>query len=138
MSKSKVVITDHVFPDLQPEMAALADVADIAVAPQGATLDDVAQIASDADALLNCYVNLTPEFVSSLSRCRIIARYGIGVDTVPLEAATAKRIHVTNVPDYCIEEVADHALALTLSLLRGIVRGLDQTRGGGWNIKELM
>src|ERR1700739_4600359 len=66
-----------------------------------------------------------------------LARYGIGVDTIPLEVATSRGIQITNVPDYCIEEVADHGLALILAFTRGIIRGLDQTRGGGWNVKSL-
>jgi D-3-phosphoglycerate dehydrogenase len=72
-----------------------------------------------------------------MKNCQIIARYGIGVDTVPLDIATRLGIQVTNVPDYCIEEVADHSLALILALARGIVRGLDQVRAGGWDIPSL-
>ena len=63
----------------------------------------------------------------------MIARYGIGIDTVDLPAATAKGIVVTNVPDYCIDEVSDHALALILSLVRGVVRLDRSVRTGGWD-----
>jgi D-3-phosphoglycerate dehydrogenase len=56
-----------------------------------------------------------------MDKCKVISRYGIGVDNVDLEAATAKNIPVCNVPDYCINEVADHTLSLMLSLLRKII-----------------
>jgi D-3-phosphoglycerate dehydrogenase / 2-oxoglutarate reductase len=80
---------------------------------------------------------LSAEIVEAMNNCRIIARYGIGVDTIPLEVATSRGIPVANVPDYCIEEVADHGLALILAFTRGIIRGLDRTRGGGRNVKLL-
>jgi D-3-phosphoglycerate dehydrogenase len=75
------------------------------------------------DALLNCYFPLSAEVIEQLSRCRIVARYGIGVDNVDLAAASRRGIAVTNVPDYCVEEVATHALALALDLVRRIKPG---------------
>jgi D-3-phosphoglycerate dehydrogenase len=132
----KILVTDHVFPNLDPENAVLAGIG--ALREAGSVNDaQLLEMARDADAVLNCYRPLSAEIVMAMENCRIIARYGIGVDTIPLEVATSRRIQVANVPDYCIEEVADHGLALILALTRGIIRGLDQTRGGGWNVKSL-
>ena len=72
--------------------------------------------------------------IRSLSRCRIIARYGIGLDTIDIPEATAKGIVVTNVPDYCIDEVSDHALALILSLVRRVAVLDRSVRAGGWDL----
>jgi D-3-phosphoglycerate dehydrogenase len=132
----KILVTDHVFPNLDPENAVLEGIGTLREA--GSVSDaQLLELARDADAILNCYRPLSAEIVKAMKNCRIIARYGIGVDTIPLEVATSRGIQVTNVPDYCIEEVADHGLALIVALARGIIRGLDQTRGGGWNVKSL-
>ncbi len=129
----KVVVTDSVFPSLDPERAVLRGLADVQLAPskEEAVLREVAR---DADALLNCYAPLSRDLIASLRRCRVIARYGIGVDTVDLGAASAAGIMVTNVPDYCIDEVSDHALALILALTRGVARALLATRAGAWDV----
>jgi D-3-phosphoglycerate dehydrogenase / 2-oxoglutarate reductase len=131
-----IVVTDHVFPNLDPEHAILDGIGTIKFAGQ-ASDDELLAMLRTADAVLNCYRPLSVDTVNAMEKCKIIARYGIGVDTIPLDAARARNIHVTNVPDYCIEEVADHALGLMLALTRGIVRGIDQTRNREWNIKLL-
>ena len=119
-----VLVTDHVFPNLDPENAVLEGIGTLREA--GSVKDaELLELARDADAVLNCYRPLSADIVEAMKNCRIIARYGIGVDTIPLAVATSRGIQVTNVPDYCIEEVADHGLALILALTRGIIRGLD-------------
>ena len=132
-SKARVLITDTVFPSTEAEREILGELAEITLAPSAdeATLQ---ALAGEADALLNCYAPLSASLVRSLRRCRIIARYGIGVDTVPLDVATATGIMVTNVPDYCIDEVSDHALALMLNLARGVSRAMLSTRAGEWDL----
>src|ERR671933_82708 len=131
---ARVVITDTVFASIDAEREVLRGLADVELAPSGDE-QTLRQVAEEADGLLNCYARLSPDLVRSLKRCKIIARYGIGVDTVPLAAASDAGIMVTNVPDYCIGEVSDHALALLLNLARGISKALLATRGGGWDIK---
>jgi D-3-phosphoglycerate dehydrogenase len=129
----RVVITDTVFGSTEPEQEVLRGLAEIEVAP-ASDEQTLRRVAAEADALLNCYARLSPELVRSLKRCRIIARYGIGVDTVPISVASEAGIMVTNVPDYCIDEVSDHALALLLNLARGIGRATLATRAGEWDI----
>ena len=80
--------------------------------------------------MLNCYAKMTARVTEKLSRCKIIARYGIGVNNVDLIAATRSGILVTNVPDYCVDEVSDHALALMLALARQIVPADAAVREG--------
>jgi D-3-phosphoglycerate dehydrogenase len=99
------------------------------------TPDALVAAARDADGVLNTYAKLPGEVLRQLARCRIVARTGIGVDTVDLPTATELGILVTNVPDYCIDEVSDHALALILSLTRKILAATAAVRAGTWNVK---
>ena len=119
MTGFKVVVSDQVFPSVEIERTLLADIgADLVVAT--GDVDEVLEVASDADAILNTYLPWSAVSIGRLSRCRIIARYGIGVDNVDLAAAREAGIVVTNVPDYSVEEVATHALALILTSLRKV------------------
>ena len=82
------------------------------------TEDQVIAAAHDADGVLIREAPFTRKVIAALSSCRIISRYGVGVDHIDLEAAAERKIYVTNVPDYCSEEVSDHAIALILACLR--------------------
>ncbi|HYB74198.1 MAG TPA: C-terminal binding protein [Candidatus Sulfotelmatobacter sp.] len=130
----KVVITDVQFPTQDPERRTLGDIADLVVAP-GTSPEALVAAARDADAVINTYAKLPGEVLRGLTKCRIVARTGIGVDTVDMPTATALGIIVTNVPDYCIDEVSDHALALTLSLTRKVVSATAAVRAGAWGVK---
>ncbi|QOF75511.1 C-terminal binding protein (plasmid) [Aminobacter sp. SR38] len=132
----QVVVTDTVFPDLNITEAILTGVADVRISPPNdrAALKELVR---NADAILNCYAPVDADLIAAMQNCRIIARSGIGTDTIDIAAATAKGIKVTNVPDYCVHEVADHAVALMLSLMRGIHAGAAQTTSGGWNLDAL-
>ena len=121
MTSYKVVVSDQVFPSVAIERGLLAGIdAKLIVANGG--VDDVLAVAADADAILNTYMPWNADAIGRLRRCRIIARYGIGFDNVDLAAASDAGIVVTNVPDYSIEEVATHALALILATLRKVGR----------------
>jgi D-3-phosphoglycerate dehydrogenase len=130
----KVVISDAQFPTQDPERRTLGDIADLMVAP-GTSPEALIAAARDADAVINTYAKLPAEVLRGLAKCRIVARTGIGVDTVDMPTATALGIIVTNVPDYCIDEVSDHALALILSLTRKVVSATAAVRAGGWGVK---
>src|SRR2546427_4001692 len=101
---AKVVLTDYVWDSLDVERTTLDGLATL-VALRTKTPAEFLPEATDCDALLNTYAGpITAEVMRQMPRCRIIARYGIGVDTIDLEAATAAGIIVTNNPTYCIEE----------------------------------
>src|SRR5579862_1237991 len=91
----------------------------------------------DADAILNTYLPIDRTMISSMGRAKIIARYGIGVDNVDLVAAQEAGIAVTNVPDYCIEEVATHTIALMLMMLRRVPESERIVRSGGWGVSRI-
>jgi D-3-phosphoglycerate dehydrogenase len=133
MREYKVVLTDNVFPYLDIERSRLDKINADLVESISDEEDDIINVASDADAILVDYANITKKIIRSLKKCRIISRYGIGVDNIDIEAATQQGISVTNVPDYCIEEVSNHTLALILALARKIV-ALDYTvKSGLWS-----
>jgi D-3-phosphoglycerate dehydrogenase len=130
-----VVVTDHVFPHLDAETEILAAAGhELRFNGNIRTPQEVVAAAGEADGILNCYAPIPAEVIRSLSRCRVIARYGIGLDTIDISEATAKGIVVTNVPDYCIDEVSDHALALILALVRRVVVLDRSVRSGGWDL----
>ncbi len=136
MPPFEVVITDSVFAshDIEREVlgAIGATVRQLQVVSEGDLLD----AASGAHALLVCYAPITRRVIDRMDRCRIVARYGIGVDNVDVDAATARGIVVTNVPDYCIEEVSDHALALLLACARRVPFLDRQARRGRWEARD--
>ncbi|MGH8951372.1 MAG: C-terminal binding protein [Acidimicrobiia bacterium] len=133
MSKYKVVVSDQVFPSVDVERGLLADIdAELTVA--SGDVDAVLATAADADAILNTYLPWTADSIARLEKCKVIARYGIGFDNVDLKAASDAGIVVTNVPDYSVEEVATHALALILASLRKVVTADDSVRAGTWSI----
>jgi D-3-phosphoglycerate dehydrogenase len=133
VSKYKVVVSDQVFPSVDIERDLLSGIeADLVVAT--GDVDAVLEVAGDADAILNTYLPWAAESIARLENCRIIARYGIGFDNVDLDAARDAGIVVTNVPDYSVEEVATHALALILASLRKVVAADASVRAGEWTV----
>ncbi|MDQ3411363.1 MAG: C-terminal binding protein, partial [Chloroflexota bacterium] len=134
MSKPIVVITDHGYPhvDMERQLVESAG-AELRVA-QCATPLAVIAAAGDADVLLVQWAPIDAQVIASLERCRLIVRYGIGVDNVDLAAATGRGIPVCNVPDYGTEEVADHAVSMTLALARQLPMIDRLVRAGTWKI----
>ena len=92
----------------------------------------------DADAILTGRTQVTAKIIDSLDKCKIIVRCGIGVDNIDVQAATRRNIIVSNVPDYCIDEVSDHALALILALTRKVLVCTAAVRAGTWVVKTAM
>jgi D-3-phosphoglycerate dehydrogenase len=130
----------HTDPDLHP----LDSLMQARLEEQGAKVvlfseshDDFLQAAVDADAVLNADFRITADIVSSLGRCRVISRFGIGVDNIDVKAATAMRIPVANVPDFCTEEVADRAFALLLACASQLIQLDRRVREGEWREGEL-
>jgi D-3-phosphoglycerate dehydrogenase len=130
----KVVITDHTFISVEPEkkvLQGLAEVVDLNGAPMK-TEEDVITACQGANALIIGFAPITARVLDALHGLRCVVRYGIGVDTIDLKAAEERGIWVANVPDYCISEVADHTLALLLSLSRKVLLLDKDLRAGNW------
>jgi D-3-phosphoglycerate dehydrogenase / 2-oxoglutarate reductase len=129
-----VAVTDYVFASLEPEQRVLAPLGVDLRPQQCRSEEEIIALAREADGVLNCYAKITARVIENLKRCKIIARYGIGVDNVDLAAATNAGILVTNVADYCVDEVSDHALALLLTLARQIVIADAGVKSGIWDV----
>jgi D-3-phosphoglycerate dehydrogenase / 2-oxoglutarate reductase len=134
MPSPLVAVADSVFPNLDLARAVVSRAgAELRLAPQP-TPESIVATAKEADALLVTYAKITAEMIGQMKRCRIISRFGIGVDNVDLAAATRDGIVVTKVPDYCIDEVSDHAMALLLSLVRKIPFSSARAHAGRWEM----
>jgi D-3-phosphoglycerate dehydrogenase len=130
---ARVVVTDHVFPSLDEERAVLEPLG--AVVDEDACGDDLPTCVADADALLVQFARIDADVLAAARRCRVLVRYGIGVDNVDLDAAREVGVPVSNVPDYALEEVADHAMALLLAGFRQLPRVADQVKAGTWELQ---
>ena len=133
-AKAKVVLTDYVWESLDVEKKTLEGLADL-VAFKAKSMDEVLPELAGCDAMLNTYLApINAEVMARMPKCKIIARYGIGVDTIDLEAATRAGIIVTNNPTYCIEEVAEHTMALLLACARKVAFYDRLVRDGRWEV----
>jgi len=132
----KVLVTDHVFGGLEIERETLEPLGAEVVLSSSAEEGALVEAAGSADALMVCFARLTAPILEAAAAngCKIVSRYGIGIDNIDVAKATALGMQVTNVPDYCLDEVADHALATMLALAREVVTGANVVRAGGWQI----
>ena len=130
--KPKVVITDYDFDDVNIERDILEAAGAEVVTLQAKTEEDLLKHAPDCAAMINQYAYIGTKTISAMERCQVIARYGVGTDIVDVNAATKKGILVTNVRNYCTEEVADHAISLWLAQARGLFPYNRATHEGEW------
>lgn len=129
----KVVITDYSFPTLELEESIIKPAAELS-AGQCKTPETLIPLVAEADAVITQFAPVKADVINAMTRARVIVRYGIGVDNVDLEAANAKGIPVCNVPDYCIDEVADQTLAFILGTTREVIPNCLKVRGGQWGL----
>ncbi|MFV2033554.1 MAG: hypothetical protein ACC631_00335, partial [Halocynthiibacter sp.] len=112
MGKTIVAVADSTFPSLAPVEAVLSELdAELVIADEP-TEQEILKVASQADALLVTYGQITASVIAGLKRCKVIGRMGLGVDNIDIDAATRAGIAVVYVPDYCVDEVSDHAMAM--------------------------
>lgn len=133
----KVVITDHRFPDVEQERHGVESSGGTLFVGQIGSEDQLVGMCKDADGVLTARAAITERVIAAMKRCRIIVRYGIGVDNIDIGAATRHGIMVANVPDYCIDEVSDHALALLLMLSRQMIPAISLAQEKRWAISNM-
>jgi len=133
---ARVLITDQVFGGTEIERAVLEPLGVEVVEAQAQDEETLVALAAGVQGILVCFAPVTAAVVQSAAAggCKVIARYGIGWDNVDVAEASRHGIVVTNVPDYCLDEVADHALALLLAPARGIVASAAAVRAGDWAV----
>lgn len=134
MAPAKIAITDWTFPDLAVEGQILTPNGCVVQGRQCKTEPELIELVADADAVITQFARVTPKVIQAMAKARVIVRYGIGVDNVDLDTARARGIPVCNIPDYCIDEVADHTLAFILATTRQVVPHTIHLRAGKWGM----
>lgn len=128
-----VLVTDYAWPTLDVERAVLAEAdAELLVAQTGDE-EELIALAPQADAVMTCWRRVSASVLEAADRCVTVARYGVGLDNIDVATATRLGMVVTNVPEFCTTEVADHTMALLLGHARHIARFAGLTSGGGWD-----
>ena len=130
--KFKIVITDSYHPTLDAELEELQETNADLMLEQCKTEDELIAATQDADAVMVQHAEITRGVIENMEKCRIIARYGVGFDNVDTIAATECGIMVSNVPDYCIDEVSSHAIALLMQCSRKVVQLNNSIKAGEW------
>jgi D-3-phosphoglycerate dehydrogenase / 2-oxoglutarate reductase len=138
MTNPLVAVTDSVFPNLEPAKQALSELHAQVKLADAPTPEAILAVAREADGLLVTYAKVPAQIIEQLARCKIIARFGIGVDNVDIDAATRAGIIVTNVPEYCEDEVSDHAMAMLLTLIRKIPFANKRAHAGKWEMTAVI
>src|SRR5699024_7490911 len=100
------------------------------------TENEVIELTKEADGIINQYAPINADVLEQLKKCQVISCYGVGVNTIDIQKATEKGIFVSNVPDYCIDEVSDHALSLLLSMARKIIPLNQYMKNNIWDFKK--
>ena len=129
-----VAITDYTFPSLDIEETILRASGAELLSGQCKTPEALIPLVSRADAVITQFAPLTADVIAAMQKARVIVRYGIGVDNVDLAAARARGIPVCNVPEFCIDEVADHTLAFILATTRNVLQNSLHIRDGKWGL----
>lgn len=132
--RPKVLITDYAWPDISIETKMLTAAGCDVVQPAGTSEEELVAAASDVDIIMTNWAQVTAPVIAASGRCRQVSRMGIGLDNIDVAYCTQHGIPVTNVPDYCVHEVAEHALALILALGRQIHHYHHQTQNGQYQL----
>ncbi|MEP2023401.1 MAG: C-terminal binding protein [Reichenbachiella sp.] len=134
----KVVITDWNFPNIEIEKNIIEAAGHTLIDAQCKTEEEVIELVRDADIVIAQWAPVKAAAIAAMTQCQGIVRYGIGLDNIDLEAAKSKGIPVANVPDYCLNEVADHTVALMMASQRQILSTWDRINQGTWVITSPM
>jgi len=128
----KVLITDHVWPNTDPERKVLeAAGAEVLISPDGEE-STLIELSKDVDAIMTCFAQVTENVVRAAKKCVVIGRFGVGTDNIAVDTATELGIAVTYVPDYCIDEVSDHVIAMLNTWNRKISIFDQSVKRDGW------
>jgi D-3-phosphoglycerate dehydrogenase len=131
---SLVAITDYTFDDVDVERAILAPLGAKLEAQRCKTREELIALTAEADVVITQFAKVDAQVIGAMRKARAIVRYGIGVDNVDLAAARARGIPVCNIPDYCIDEVADHTLAMVLDCCRRVSQTSAVIKAGDWRL----
>lgn len=136
-----ILMTDHPWPDIGLESEIIGNAGHRLVTGgfSAGSEDEVVELVeqTNPEAILTCWAPISARAIAAPTRLVSVGRIGVGLDNIDVNAATRRGAWVTNVPDYCVGEVSDHALALALSFLRGVVAGDRDTKANGWHVPSI-
>ena len=132
---TKVYVTDYEYATLEPEKRELNKIGAIMIPKQCKTEEDVIRECKDASGLIDQYAPITRKVMESLPDLKVVGGYGVGVNTIDVDAATELGIQVLNVPDYCMDEVSNQAISLMLACHRKLNILNSQVHHNGWDYK---
>jgi len=135
MPRHRVLLTDYAWPDLDIEREILSEADATLVVADRHDAVTLADLAVDVDAIMTCWANVPAAVIDASEKCHTIARLGIGLDNIDVAHATRRGIVVTNVPDYCLIEVSEHALAMIFALARKVAHYHHETKLGRYDLK---
>lgn len=136
--KQKVVITDYQYDSIFQEESIIQGAGFELVSRQKSTPEQLLEITRDADAIITQYCNIDKTIIDQLEHCKIIIKYGIGINNIDADAASAKGIYVCNVPDYGIDEVSNHAIALLFALNKKLPVITSALKDGDWGYSSIV
>ncbi|ELP67823.1 C-terminal binding protein [Streptomyces turgidiscabies] len=132
-----VLLTDHAWPDDSVERSVVEEAGHTLVTgpadPVSAEAIEELVAEHRPDGILTCWAPVSATAIGTSPDLRIVARLGVGLDNIAVDAATERGVWVTNVPDYCVEEVSDHAVGMVLAWTRGLAVSDREVRAGRWN-----
>jgi len=134
MGKMTTAVADSPFPNLAPAQTVLAELGAELVMADEPTPAGILAVAAQAEALLITYAQISAEVIAGLQNCKVIGRMGLGVDNIDIDAATRAGIAVVYVPDYCVDEVSDHAMAMLLNMARKVSFSNSLVQSGRWEM----
>lgn len=138
MAEKIVLVTDYTWPSTEPEAKVLAEIgAELLIAQTGSE-EELLSLVPQADAILTCFKKVSAAVIRTGEKLQVVGRYGIGVDNIAVDEATRLGIPVTNVPAYCLDEVAEHALALLLAGARKVCQYNTAVHEGNWSLQTGM
>jgi len=135
MPKFQVLLTDYAWAELDIERRILGQIEAELVIPPDSQPATLTRLAANADAIMTNWAKVPAAVIAAAANCRIVSRLGIGLDNIDVAACTERKIPVTNVPDYCLLEVAEHALALILALGRKIGFYHQAAKAGSYHLQ---
>jgi len=137
MPKYKVLIADSRYEAYEQELSVFEQIDAEVIIESSDNEDKLIEAVRDIDGLVVNLAPVTAKVVSAMDKCKCVSRYGVGYDNVDTKALKDKQIYLANVPDYCAEDVSDHALALFTDCVRKISRKDRGVRKGQWNMTGL-
>lgn len=137
MSRGKITMVNYEYEDLSLERDACSKEGYEFSAGHASTEDELIELMKDSDGMINIYARITPYVASSLKQCKVISRTGVGYDMINVAACRENGIEVCYVPDYCVDEVADHAVGLLITIQRKIFQHNHNVKNGIWDYKRV-